>query len=234
MKFRLSKISFLLIAVLVVNLISSTLMAQTGGAGIYFQAIARDSYSNPAKDRKIYVQTSILQKTANGTSVLTEIHETNTDATGIFGISIGLGNRVGGTATSLSNVPWSNGPFFLNLKISITPSAPVSNWDYTKDWVDLGTTPFGTVPYALYSETTGGLDAKLNVTDTAKMLALYAKAQSVQSLSTALATKISTNDTSAMLAPYKAVVNALVASNITSLTACYSKCCIRLKSKYCR
>jgi hypothetical protein len=107
----------------------------------------------------------------------------------------------------------------LNLKISIVPIAPAANWDYTKEWLDIGTTPFGTVPYALYSGSSGALDSKLNIADTAKMLALYAKAQTVQSLSTAVSTKVSTNDTSAMLAPYKAAVKALVESNITSLTA---------------
>ncbi len=187
--------------------------------GIFFQAVARDVYSNPAKDRKIYIQSSIIQNTPTGTKVLVEEHQSQTDATGVFSISVGQGRRKEGTAANLTSIEWAKGPFYLNLKISIVPIAPAANWDYTKEWLDIGTTPFGTVPYALYSGSSGELDSKLNIADTAKMLALYAKAQTVQSLSNAVATKISTNDTSAMLAPYKAVVNALVASNITSLTA---------------
>jgi hypothetical protein len=187
--------------------------------GIFFQAVARDVYSNPAKDRKIYIQSSIIQNTPTGTKVLVEEHQSQTDATGVFSISVGQGRRKEGTAANLTSIEWAKGPFYLNLKISIVQIAPAANWDYTKEWLDIGTTPFGTVPYALYSGSSGALDEKLNIADTAKMLALYAKAQTVQSLSTAVATKISTNDTSAMLAPYKAVVNALVASNITSLTA---------------
>jgi hypothetical protein len=187
--------------------------------GIFFQAVARDVYSNPAKDRKIYIQSSIIQNTPTGTKVLVEEHQSQTDATGVFSISVGQGRRKEGTAANLTSIEWAKGPFYLNLKISIVPIAPAANWDYTKEWLDIGTTPFGTVPYALYSGSSGALDEKLNIADTAKMLALYAKAQTVQSLSTAVSTKISTNDTSAMLAPYKAVVNALVASNITSLTA---------------
>ena len=196
-----------------------SLSAQTPGTGIFFQAVARDNFSNPAKDRKIYVQSSIVQGTATGAVVLSEVHETTTDGTGVFSISIGQGTRSGGLVANLTAVPWANGPFYLNLKIAITPTAPIPNWDYTKDWIDLGTTPFGTVPYALYSGSSGALDTKLNIADTSKMLALYARAQIVQSLSTAVASKISTTDTAAMLAPYKKVVNELVASNITSLTA---------------
>ena len=40
--------------------------------GIFFQAVARDNFSNPAKDRNIYVESSILQTTVNGTKVLVE------------------------------------------------------------------------------------------------------------------------------------------------------------------
>ena len=97
--------------------------------------------------------------------------------------------------------------------------APIANWDYTKDWINLGTSPFGTVPYALYSGSSGALDDKLSIADTSKMLAIYAKSQIVNSLSTQVNSKLSASDTTKMLAPYAKMVNELVASNITSLTA---------------
>jgi hypothetical protein len=201
------------------NAFSNKVFSQTQGAGIFFQAVARDNFSNPAKDRKIYIQSTIIQTTENGTKVLIEEHQSQTDPTGVFSISLGQGTRKGGTATNLGSIEWVKGPYYLNLKIAIQPIAPVVNWDYTKELIDLGTTPFGTVPYALYSATSGALDSKLSIADTTKMLAIYAKAQTVQSLSAAVSTKISTTDTSAMLAPYAKMVSAIVASNITSLTA---------------
>ncbi len=197
----------------------SNLLAQTPGTGIFFQAIARDQYTNPAKDRKIYVQASIIQTSATGTKVLIETHQTTTDGSGVFSISVGQGARTGGTVTSLDKVEWAKGPYYLNLKISITPIAPIANWDYTKEWIDLGTSPFGTVPYALYSGSSGALDDKLSIADTAKMLAIYAKSQVVNNLSTQVNSKLSASDTTTMLAPYAKMVNELVASNITSLTA---------------
>ena len=173
--------------------------AQTG---IFFQAIARDNTSNPAKDRKIYVQTNIIQSSPTGTKVLTEEHQTYTDAYGIFSIMVGNGSRVGGTVTGLSTIDWSKGPYYLNLKIVITPIAASNTWDYSKEWVDIGTTIFGTVPFALYSANTANINNKLNATDTTKMLEPYAKGNAVQILSTTIDTKLATKDTAAMLAPY--------------------------------
>ena len=96
-------------------LLSSKTIAQNG---IFFQAVARDNFSNPAKDRTIYVQTTISQTTADGPKVLIENFQTNTDGTGVFNISIGQGTRIGGTATNLNTIEWEKGPYFLNLKIA--------------------------------------------------------------------------------------------------------------------
>ncbi len=158
-----AKISF--VFVLMVTLLQSQLLAQAPSNGINFQAVARDQYSNPAKDRKIFVQSSIIQSTVTGIKVLIEDHETNTDGSGVFSISVGQGKRIGGTVTGLNGIDWAQGPYYLNLKIAVTPIAPVIGWDYTKDMVDLGTSPFGTVPYALYAGNVFGLDKKLNTAD---------------------------------------------------------------------
>jgi len=197
---KLTTVKTILIA-LVLSINANQLFAQTTN-GIFFQAVARDNFSNPAKDRKIYVQSSIIQTTTTGTKVLTEEHQTNTDITGVFSISLGNGVRVGGTASGLATIDWSKGPFYLNLKVAITPIGGNSNWDYTKEWVDMGTTSFGAVPFALYSASSAKVDDKLNVTDTTKMLAVYAKAMSVQNLTTAVASKLTAADTLTMLKPY--------------------------------
>jgi hypothetical protein len=186
---------------LVLTINANQLFAQATN-GIFFQAVARDNFSNPAKDRKIYVQSSIIQTTTTGTKVLTEEHQSNTDATGVFSISLGNGVRVGGTASNLTTIDWSKGPFYLNLKVAITPIGGNSNWDYNKEWVDMGTTSFGAVPFALYSASSAKVDDKLNVSDTSTMLKAYAKAIKVQSLETAVASKLTAADTLTMLAPY--------------------------------
>ena len=170
--------------------------------GIFFQAVARDNYSNPAKDRKIYVQSSIIQTSPSGVKVLIEEHQANTDAMGVFSISIGNGQRVGGTSTSITTIDWSKGPYYLNLKVAITPIGGNSSWDYTKEWIDMGTTSFGAVPFALYSASAAKVDDKLNISDTTKMLSVYAKTLSVKTLETEVASKLTAADTLNMLKPY--------------------------------
>ena len=185
-----TKLSTLLLAI-VLTISANQLTAQTTN-GIFFQAVARDNFSNPAKDRKIYVQTSIIQTTVTGTKVLTEEHQANTDATGVFSVSIGNGTRVGGTAANLAGIDWSKGPFFLNLKVSITPIGSSASWDYTKEWVDMGTTSFGAVPFSFFAANVAGFDTKVNVADSAKMLLPYAKTTAVTTLSTSVDTKLLT------------------------------------------
>jgi hypothetical protein len=176
---------------LILIISANQLFAQTSN-GIFFQAVARDNFSNAAKDRKIFVQTSIIQSTNTGTKVLTEEHQANTDASGVFSITIGNGTRIGGIASNLASIDWSKGPFFLNLKVSITPISASSSWDYTKEWVDMGTTSFGAVPFSFYAANVAGFDTKLNVSDSAKMLSSYAKTTAINSLTTNVDTKLLT------------------------------------------
>jgi hypothetical protein len=190
-----------MIIALIFSMTASQTLAQTNN-GIFFQAVARDNFYNPAKDRQIYVESSIIQTTSTGTKVLIELHKTTTDAMGVFSINLGNGTRTGGSASSLGNVDWSKGPFFLNLKIAITPFSASDNWNYTKELVDMGTTSFGTVPFALYSASSAKVDNKLDANDTTAMLKAYAKAVKVQSLETAVASKLTAADTLTMLAPY--------------------------------
>ena len=197
---KFSSLKKILIALLLC--ISSIQSIAQSNNGIFFQAVARDNFSNPAKDRNIYVESSILQTTVNGTKVLVELHKTKTDAMGVFNITIGNGQRTGGSSTSIATIDWSKGPFYLNLKIAITPFSASDSWDYSKELVDIGTTSFGAVPFAFYSASSAKVSDKLDATDTTKMLAVYAKAMAVQSLATDVSTKLTAADTLTMLAPY--------------------------------
>ena len=197
---KFTTIKNILIALLLC--ISASQSIAQNSNGIFFQAVARDNFSNPAKDRNIYVQSTIIQNTTTGTKVLTEVHKSSTDAMGVFNITIGNGQRTGGVATSITTIDWSKGPFYLNLKIAITPFSASDSWDYTKELVDIGTTSFGAVPFAFYSASSAKVGDKLDATDTTKMLAVYAKAMAVQSLATDVSTKLTAADTLTMLAPY--------------------------------
>ena len=207
MKISFSKVPLSLLVVLLF-ISPLTTKAQIPGLGIFFQAIARDKMDNPAKYRKIYIQTSIIESMHSTGSFLTEIHQSTTDANGIFNISIGQGKQTSGTSNDLLSIPWSKGPMFLNLKIAIEPLTPLMNWDYTKEWIDLGSSPFGTVPYALSAGNTTTITDinKVNVKDSNLVYVtpfqLLLKKIDTTSLSNRINNKLNVSDTSTMLSPY--------------------------------
>ena len=82
---KITSIKKILIALLLCISASQTIAQSSNG--IFFQAVARDNFSNPAKDRNIYVQSTIIQNTTTGTKVLIETHKSSTDAMGVFNIT---------------------------------------------------------------------------------------------------------------------------------------------------
>lgn len=159
---------------------ATQLKSQNQNEGIYFQALARDKAFHPAIHKSIYVQTCILQENPNGKIVFGDLHQVNTDELGVFSIMIGQGLVNAGFTKSLKEIQWNKGPYYIHLKLSIKPSSSDLSWDYTKEWIDLETMPFGVVPYALhsFSSSTSLIDtsrwgSKLNIEDTSSMLAPY-------------------------------------------------------------
>jgi hypothetical protein len=197
-RIKLEQSSFILLTkvlfVLLLTFVSSNIYSQTANPGINFQAVARDFFSNPAKDRTIYVESKIIQTAANGQVVLYELHQTTTDAAGVFNINIGNGKRLGGSASNVSTIDWGNGPFYLGLKIAIHPIGPLNDWDYTKELIDLGASQFGAVPYALYSGSSASINNKLNISDTANMLLPYKQFISTAANSSLVAGKLNIAD----------------------------------------
>ena len=197
------KAIYILIGLVFVSFLST--FAQNIPTGIPFQGIAKDFNGNPVNERKIYIQTNLISGTINSKTIYTEEHETQTDAIGVFSIMIGHGKRTQGAIRTLSEIKWEEGPYFLGIQLAITPNAPLENWKYQNNWINMGTTSLGIVPYAFYSLQTMGLDAKLNTSDTADMLRNYVKVQVIKLLDSAISTKLSAKDTGMMLAPYSKV-----------------------------
>ena len=172
-KFMLKK--FIQTALLLVVLCTTaTTYAQVSQApdGIQFQALATDANGHPAAGRVIYVKDAIVAKTATGTIVYSETFKVTASSAGIFTIVLGKGTYAGGVS-SIANIDWANGPFFLNLKIAVEPTVPTASWNVNNEYVDLGTSQFWSVPYALYAGNVKGADTKLNISDTAAMLKPY-------------------------------------------------------------
>jgi hypothetical protein len=195
----------ILILIVLVVIFMPTLHAQKIPSSIPFQAIAKDYAGAPANERKIYIQTNLIAGNITGKTVFTELHETTTDERGVFSIMIGAGKKTAGGLQSLNELDWEEGPYFLGIQLAILPYAPVQGWQYENNWINMGTTSLGIVPYAFYATQTSGLQAKLNASDTAQMLRYYVKNTVIKLLDSAIGSKLSFKDTLAMLAPYTKV-----------------------------
>ena len=146
--------------------------------GILFQAAITDSRGNSASQKTVYIQDALIQKTANGTVVYSESFQVTASDQGLITIVIGQGTRISGAA-SIADIDWSAGPFYFNAKVAVAPSSSTIGWVPSQNFVDLGTSPFWAVPYAMYAAKAEGVDKKLNILDTAAMLKPYADNKNV-------------------------------------------------------
>lgn len=212
----------ILILIVLLVIFMPTLHAQKIPSSIPFQAIAKDYAGAPANERKIYIQTNLIAGNITGKTVFTELHETTTDERGVFSIMIGAGKKTAGGLQSLNELDWEEGPYFLGIQLAILPYAPVQGWQYENNWINMGTTSLGIVPYAFYATQTSGLQAKLNASDTAQMLRYYVKNTVIKLLDSAIGSKLSFKDTLAMLAPYtKASTSDTLIKNVSNTYSVY-------------
>jgi hypothetical protein len=140
---------YLLLILSILSLLE-TLPAQTAPPnGMLYQAIARDASGNLAVRRTIYVRTSIIKTSATGTVMYSDEHKVTSNADAMFTVVVGQGSFLSGSYRKISDIPWGDDKYFFNLKISVAPSLPGSSWKPT--YVDMGTSQFWSVPYALFS-----------------------------------------------------------------------------------
>ncbi len=90
-------------------------------------------------DRLLNVRSTILEKS---NVVYVEEHDNVKAKDGNFSITIGSGNPTLGV---FSGIDWANGTYYLNTQIRILPKSR---------YIDLGTTQFLSVPYALLASST--------------------------------------------------------------------------------
>ena len=119
-------------------LISAVCIAQQG---INYKALIKDSNGDVVANQTVTVQFSILE---NVTSVYQETQNPTSDANGIIVVNIGEGTVDSG---DFSIIDWDSDDYFLNVEVDIGAGL-----------VDLGTTQFMAVPYALNAANVTGLE----------------------------------------------------------------------------
>jgi len=114
--------------------------------GINYQAVAYDSDGFELSNKEVGVRISIVEGSAFGTPQLVEEHDVLTTEQGLFSLIIGQGALLGGEVETLLDIPWGSNTYFLKIELDTE-----NNGSY----MDFGTQQFMSVPYALYSESTG-------------------------------------------------------------------------------
>ena len=112
--------------------------------GFNYQASVRDANGALVTEQSVSFKFHIIQGTQTAAPTYTETHATNTDDLGQVSVVIGQGNATSGT---FSSIDWSLGSYFLKIEVELSAGS---------GYVDLGTTQFMSVPYALYAQNAGG------------------------------------------------------------------------------
>jgi hypothetical protein len=108
---------------------------------IDFQGIARDASGNVLSGQSLTVRISILSGAPNGPVVYQEDHSVTTSPLGLFTLTVGEGTPTLGAFISIG---WANTEHYMNVAMAV----PGGN-----GLMDMGTSRFVTVPYALVAGT---------------------------------------------------------------------------------
>ena len=103
--------------------------------GINYKAIIKDASGNVISNGEVIIQFTILKTSEMGSVAYQENQTITTDANGLLITTIGEGFA---TVSTFDAVKWENDSYFLKVEVSIGSGL-----------VDMGTTEFNAVPYAL-------------------------------------------------------------------------------------
>ncbi|MBN2682504.1 MAG: hypothetical protein JXR58_08340 [Bacteroidales bacterium] len=128
-----------LISLILFLLLFSGILKSQVPEGMKYQAVIRSNLGEPISNRTIFLRISILEGSASGTIVFSEIHNTETNEFGLVNLTIGNGSG----STNLSEILWGNGlEKWMQIELDSTGSA---------GFVLLGTTELLSVPYAFFA-----------------------------------------------------------------------------------
>jgi uncharacterized protein (TIGR02145 family) len=108
-----------------------------------YQAVVRNASNQLIGNQSIGLKVSILQGSAAGNAIFSELHAPVTNSNGLITIEVGGGSPLTG---SISSIDWTNGPFFIQTETDI---------DGGNNYTITATSQLMSVPYALYALNSG-------------------------------------------------------------------------------
>jgi uncharacterized protein (TIGR02145 family) len=127
-----------IISFLILFFISIQVWSQTPQK-INYQAVIRNVQQQPVVSSPVKIKLSILRGSVSGQPVYVELHNANTNASGLVSLQIGGGTAVSG---SFDKITWGNGDHFLK-----TEADPTNGNNFSL----IGTVQMLSVPYALHA-----------------------------------------------------------------------------------
>jgi hypothetical protein len=131
--------------ILCLTITSLTQLQAQAPQGFNYQANVRNSAGELMVNESVTFQFTIVQGSTTGTSLYVETHTVQTDDLAQVALVIGQGNTVSG---DFSQIDWSLGSYYLTIDL-----------DTGSGYVSMGTTQLLSVPYALYADTAGNVEA---------------------------------------------------------------------------
>ena len=132
--------------------------AQSVPQGINYQAVARDASGAVLMNQTLTIQFSVIADITDTTNTgisWQETHQDTTNAYGLYTAIIGGGTSTnGGSSATFDVIDWGASNHLLKVEV-----------DYGNGLVDMGTTAFMSVPYALYSATNDSLSQVVSSLD---------------------------------------------------------------------
>jgi hypothetical protein len=129
-------------------LVSSAYIYGQSPQSFKYQTKAKDASGNNIVNKLVSFRMSIVQGTMSGPVSYKEIDTATTNPFGLATLDIGYGKVVSGNMAAIN---WSNGPYFI--KIEFDPNGG-------NNFTLMGISQMLSVPYALYAQTAGTVDAK--------------------------------------------------------------------------
>ncbi len=104
-----------------------------------YQGLARNQSNAPIKNTSVNLMMSIISDQPSGTVIYKELHQVQTNNTGLFSLAIGTGQVQQGI---FNDIPWSDGVFYLQVELDT---------DGTGAYEYAGTSPLLAVPFAMHA-----------------------------------------------------------------------------------
>ena len=116
-------------------------LGQSVPQGINYQAVARDANGDVLMNQALTIQFSIISDITTSAVSWQETHQATTNDYGLFTAVIGQGTSTSvGSSLTFDVIDWGASNHLLKVEI-----------DYGSGYLDMGTTAFMSVPYALNS-----------------------------------------------------------------------------------